>query len=79
MDPETTSTSTTAEVKPWYMSKTILAAIAAGILGLLSAFHVAIPGVDAESVTEILLAIGSVIAMAVTIYGRIKAAKSVGA
>lgn len=63
--------------KPFYQSRTILGAIAGAIVMALAIFGIEIPGLEGQ-LTEVFLAIGGIVTTALTIYGRIKAAKVIG-
>lgn len=65
------------DAKEWYKSRTIMAAIAVMIMGLLSIFKIDLPPEYQGQITELLLGAGTVISGALTIWGRIRASQPI--
>lgn len=59
--------------KEWYQSRTIMAAVAGVIIGVLGVFKLQLPAEIQGQITDLLLAIGSVITGLLAIWGRIRA------
>lgn len=65
--------------KPWWASKTILAAIGVLIVTLLSAFGIETGDGDGAAIGEALGSIAIGVLSLVTIYGRLTATQKIGA
>lgn len=64
--------------KPWYLSKTILAALIIGICGILTLFGVSqgtAAGAEAEPIADNIIGLITAISGLVVIWGRITAKK----
>jgi hypothetical protein len=66
------------ESKPWYASTAILGAITSGLISLAGIFHLNLGDLQPQ-IHDAFLAISSVIATAVTIWGRVHATKKITA
>ena len=61
------------EDKPWYLSRTVWAGLAALFLSLAGAFGFINDTVDQGAVTDVLLQLATAIAGLITVFGRIGA------
>ena len=64
---------TDTDTKPWYLSRGIIGALIAGVCSVLNV------GIDAEGVTEHIIAAIGAVAGIVAIIGRARASKRIGA
>lgn len=65
--------------EPWYQSRVTWGAIFSGVAGLASIGGVTIDKEDIDTLTGIVIGLGSVIGAGVTLYGRWRARKPIGA
>lgn len=68
----TTNNSLNTETKPWYQSASILGAITTGMISIASIMKINITDL-APDINSALFALGTVVGVAITIYGRIRA------
>ena len=66
------------EKKPWYKSKTIVAAIVAVVLSVAAACGVEGLGGEKDAIVEAVMEIAVAVAGVIAIYGRVKAKENIG-
>lgn len=66
------------EKKPWYKSKTIVAAMVAVLLSILAAAGVEGIGGEKDALVEVVMQVAAALAGGVAIYGRVKAQENIG-
>lgn len=64
--------------EPWYQSRVTIGAIVSIAIPLLGLFGVSTDVINGDELTAILLAAGSAVGGAITLYGRWKARKPIG-
>lgn len=64
--------------EPWYQSRVTIGAIVSITIPLLGLFGVSADVINGDELTAILLAAGSAVGGAITLYGRWKARKPIG-
>jgi hypothetical protein len=62
--------------KAWYQSKTVIAGVVAALMGILAFFKINIPGLE-TALTEIIVALITVIAGIGAVWGRAVANKKI--
>ena len=64
--------------KPWWLSKTILAAVAILIVSLFGRFGVTLANSDAEALVEAVRAVVTGVLAIIAIWGRVTAKQKIG-
>ena len=66
-----------SDVKPWYMSKTIIGAVVTVLALVATAFGYGIGAEDQAALADYAVSLGGIVGGLLAIYGRVKASKEI--
>ena len=65
------------ENKKWYLSKTVIGGIVAGIAGIAGLFNFTLDTEAQTGITELIIGMSTLFGSALAVYGRVKATKGI--